>query len=146
MVEFSASSEVSSQAVNPVFQDMLEQLRKTARSIPETQRRMMAVTGVAWSPDRMVKAVVGPRGQLVDLEIDPRVFRRPDAAQLRATILAASTAAVGEVTARMREIMEEQFPPEFAELRDGLLPERTGAAANPYRPDAEIYAERKEQR
>jgi DNA-binding protein YbaB len=138
--------EISSDAVNPVFQDMLAQLKKATESLPKTRERMMSVSGVAWSPDRMVKVVVGPRGQLVDLEIDPRVFRRPDAAQLRATILDASSAAVRDVGGQMKELMEEQIPPEFVELRNQMLPERAGSMDTPQRTDAEIYAERKEQR
>jgi DNA-binding protein YbaB len=138
--------EISSDAVNPVFQDMLAQLKKATESLPKTRERMMSVSGVAWSPDRMVKVVVGPRGQLVDLEIDPRVFRRPDAAQLRATILDASSAAVRDVGGQMKELMEEQIPPEFVELRNQMLPERADSVDTPQRTDAEIYAERKEQR
>ncbi|GLY64819.1 YbaB/EbfC family nucleoid-associated protein [Amycolatopsis taiwanensis] len=138
--------EISSEAVNPVFQDMLEQLKKITESLPKTRERMFEITGVAWSPDRMVKVVVGPRGQLVDLEIDPRVFRRPDATQLRATILDASSAAIRDVTGQLKELMEDQFPPEFTELRNQMQPERADAAEKSRLTDAQLYAERKEQR
>lgn len=138
--------EISSESVNPVFQDMLEELKKVTENIPKTQERMLAITGVAWSPDRMVKVVVGPRGQLVDLEIDPRVFRKPDAPGLQAAILAASAEAVAQVSDQIQEIMAEQFSPEFTELQNQLQPERAGALAHLHRADAEIYAERKAER
>src|SRR3954462_3260008 len=47
--------------------------------LPTTRQRLLRLTGEAWSDDRTVRAVVGPRGQLVELQIDPRVYRRPDA-------------------------------------------------------------------
>ncbi|MEV0088558.1 YbaB/EbfC family nucleoid-associated protein [Saccharopolyspora sp. NPDC050642] len=134
-------------SVNPVYRDLLEQLQQTARRIPETQRRMMNQLGVAWSPDRMVKVVVGPRGQLVDLVIDPRVFRQPNAAALTAMILQASRDAVAQVTERVQEIMAEQMPPELAEIRAEQSREDLGFDdhfADLMRSDAERYAEREE--
>ncbi|MEV5539457.1 YbaB/EbfC family nucleoid-associated protein [Saccharopolyspora shandongensis] len=135
-------------SVNPVYRDLLEQLQQTARRIPETQRRMMNQLGVAWSPDRMVKVVVGPRGQLVDLVIDPRVFRQPNAAALTAMILQASRDAVAQVTERVQEIMAEQMPPELAEIRAEQPREDLGFDdhfADLMRSDAERYAEREDQ-
>jgi DNA-binding protein YbaB len=124
----------------------LEQLKKAAEELPKTQERMKSITGVAWSGDRMVKVVVGPRGQLVDLEIDPRVFRRPDAAELRAKILSASAAAVGQVTDQVQEIMTERFPSDIAELRARYDPESADETPEFFRGDAEVYAERKDDR
>ncbi|NIH84492.1 YbaB/EbfC family nucleoid-associated protein [Amycolatopsis granulosa] len=125
---------------------MLEELQKVTENIPKTHQRMLAITGVAWSPDRMVKVVVGPRGQLVDLEIDPRVFRKPDAPGLQAAILAASAEAVAQVSAQIQEIMAEQFSPEFTELRNQLQFDGAGDMDYLYRADAEVYAERKDER
>ena len=125
---------------------MLAQLKKTADSLPETQERMMSVTGVSWSDDRMVKVVVGPRGQLVDLEIDPREFRRPDAAELSAKILATAGEAVRKVTGEVQRIMAEQLPPDMAEWRDRYQPDRPDELPRFDRGDAEIYTERKEAR
>ena len=55
---------------------MFEEVKQAWAGINDTQKRMLQITGVAWSPDRMVKAVVGPRGQLMELEIDPRILRK----------------------------------------------------------------------
>jgi len=132
--------------MDPVFEEMLEELRQTTAKLPEAQDRMLGMTGVAWSPDRTVKVVVGPRGQLVDIEIDPRVFRKPDAAALQAEILAASADAVSQVQEQVKELMAEHFSPAFTELQEQLQPERAGAMDHLYRTDSEIYAERKEER
>lgn len=133
-------------ATGQVFQDMLAQLKKSVEALPRTQERMTSVTGVSFSDDRLVKVVVGPQGQLVDLEIDPRVFRQPDAKELSAKILATTRDAVRQVTERMQEIMAEQLPPDMAEWRAKYAPDRPGELAPLLRGDAEIYAERKEER
>lgn len=138
--------EFSEESVNPVFEDMLEQLKKVAESIPDTQDRMMSVTGSAWSDDHLVKVEVGPRGQLVDVEIDPKVFRRPDAGQLRSALLSASSAAVAKATEQVSEIMESQFPPELAEIRQKYTPERDDGFVDLLRSDADVVAERKDRR
>jgi DNA-binding protein YbaB len=140
-MDFAASA-----ASTQVFQDMLAHLKKSAASLPKTRERMMSVTGVSWSDDRMVKVVVGPRGQLVDLEIDPRVFRNPNAAELSAKILGTAQEAVRKVSDQMQEIMTEQLPPDMAEWRAKYAPDETDHTAGTFRGDAEIYAERKEER
>lgn len=108
----------------------------------------MSLTGEAWSDDRLVRAEVGPRGQLVDLEIDPRVFRKPDSQSLRASILAAASAAVREVAERTQEIVAELLPPDSAGLRSGpgsgTRSGGGGPVARALRTDAEILAERGE--
>lgn len=133
-------------SVSPVFGELLEKLREATENIPDTHERMMALTGTAWSADRTVQVVVGPRGQLVDLQIDPRVFRRPNAGELRARILEASAAAVHELQGKTQEILDEQIPPEVAELRAQFQPDQEDPMDGLLRTDAELYAERKEQR
>jgi DNA-binding protein YbaB len=134
------------ESVDPIFGNVMEQLSDIASSIPDTQKRMMEITGVAWSEDRMVKVVVGPRGQLVDLDIDARVFRNPDATRLRSMILSTTQQAVREVTEQVREIMDGQMPPEIAEIQQKYAPDWDDSTQDLLRSDAEIYAERKESR
>lgn len=132
--------------VNPALQQMMEQLRKAADNIPKTQERMRSLTGEAWSDDGMVKAVVGPRGQLVDLEIDPRLFRQSDSGALRAQILSAASAAARDVSDKARDAMYEMMPPDIAEVRARYLPKWEDTAPDVFRPDAELYAERQAER
>jgi hypothetical protein len=120
---------------------IMDDLDKMMEDLPDTQQRLMSLTGSAWSDDGMVKAEVGPRGQLIDLEIDPRVFRRPDAQGLRESILAAVNAAIRQVTAQTHEIMFGQVPPEMAELRAQFQPDGDDPIAKMLRTDAEIIAE-----
>lgn len=90
--------------------DMLAELRTAMSHAEDTQRRILHVTGTAWSADRMVKAVAGPRGQLVDLEIDPRVYRRPNSAALAASILSTVRQAAEQAMEETRQILAEHVP------------------------------------
>lgn len=126
------------------LQGLMDELERTMARIPETQQRLMELTGVAWSSDGMVKAVVGPRGQLLDLEIDSRVFRRPDAQALKASLMGAVTAAIQEVSMQSREIILGQVPPELAELRAQFQPDGDDPIAQMLQTDAELLALRRQ--
>lgn len=89
-----------------MFSDLREQMNRTA----EKQKKVLSVTGTAWSDDRMVKAVVGPRGQLIELDIDPRVYRKPNSKALAATIVQTTRKAVEIATAKAQEILDEGVP------------------------------------
>jgi DNA-binding protein YbaB len=89
---------------------LVQDLNKTLSNIADTQRKMLGVTGTAWSDDRMIKAVVGPRGQLIDLEIDPRVYRRPNSKALAASILSTVRAAVEQAVQQTKEIIDQAMP------------------------------------
>jgi DNA-binding protein YbaB len=78
----------------------------------------MNVTGEAWSEDRMIRAVVGPRGELVDLEIDARVFRKPNSRALAAAILEAVKLAGEDAAGQVQELLTETLP---SDLRPGKV-------------------------
>ncbi|QSB15321.1 YbaB/EbfC family nucleoid-associated protein [Natronosporangium hydrolyticum] len=124
------------------MEGIMAELNESLRRIPETQERLMSLSGVAWSEDRMVKATVGPRGQLTGLEIDPRVFRRPDAQMLSTTILAAVNTAVARVMAEAQEIMMGEMPPELAELRTQFAAEQPDPVSQILMTDADIVQKR----
>lgn len=121
-----------------VVTSMMGDLRKALGGVADRQQRMLTLQGTAWSEDRTVKAVVGPRGQLVDLEIDPRVFRHPNSQALRATILATVRAAVDDVNKQAEEVVTGDIP---ADLR----PAQAGGAMNAQqllrKHDADLLAE-----
>lgn len=85
-------------------------LREAMRDFARTRQEMLEVTGTAWSDDRMVRVVVGPRGQLVELEIDPRAFRQPDSKALSAAILATARAAVEDANRKTMDVMDKALP------------------------------------
>ncbi|GIG57048.1 hypothetical protein Lfu02_14200 [Longispora fulva] len=102
--------------------DMMSDLRKSLGAINDTHRRMAEVSAVAWSDDRMIKAVVGPRGHLISLEIDPRIYRKPNSTALAATIVATVRQAVEEALAKTQEIVDAAVPVEFRAKKAGDMP------------------------
>jgi DNA-binding protein YbaB len=98
---------------------MIDDLHKARNNIAASQQKIMKIKGEAWSPDRLVKAVVGPRGQLIDLEIDPRVFRNPNSKALANTILATVRAAVDDAQRQSREVRDELIPKDLRALAEG---------------------------
>jgi DNA-binding protein YbaB len=102
-----------------VLGDMVGDLQKALREAEDTQRRMLEITATAWSDDRMIRAVVGPRGHLVELEIDPRVYRKPNSAALAASILATVRDATEQVLEKTQDILEEHVPSDMRIERIG---------------------------
>jgi DNA-binding protein YbaB len=100
---------------------MLDELKGTLENAGQTQRKMLEVSGSAWSDDRLIKAVVGPRGQLVELDIDPRVYRTPNSKALASSIVATVRAAVDNATEKTKAIMDEAMPAEARSARIGNI-------------------------
>ncbi|MFC7547930.1 YbaB/EbfC family nucleoid-associated protein [Plantactinospora sp. GCM10030261] len=89
---------------------VVEDLRHTLANAEQTRQEMLQITGTAWSEDRLIKAVVGPRGQLVEIDIDPRIYRTPNSKALSAAIMATVRAAVDDVNAQVRDVMRRALP------------------------------------
>jgi len=85
-------------------------IRKAAGNIAEVQKEMFEVRGTAYSEDRLIKATVGPRGQLIELDLDPRIYRRPNSKALSAAILATVREATNEAMEKIRELMVKGLP------------------------------------
>lgn len=93
-----------------VLRDMMSDLRKATAGLPDLHERLLSVTGTAWSPDGMIKAVVGPRGHLLELDIDPRVLRQPNSKALSASIVQTVRAAVEEAGRQNSELLSASLP------------------------------------
>jgi DNA-binding protein YbaB len=106
-----------------VVRSMVDDLHRARNNLAASQQRILKIKGEASSDDRLIKAVVGPRGQLIDLEIDPRVFRNPDSKALAASILATVRAAVDDSLRQTREVRDELLPKDLRALAEGR---RTG--------------------
>ncbi|BCJ32414.1 YbaB/EbfC family nucleoid-associated protein [Actinocatenispora sera] len=99
-------------ALMSAFTDLTKQVSRAQ----DVQKKVFQLTATAWSPDRMVKVVVGPRGQLIDLDIDPRVYRQPNSKALARTILETSRQAIEQVAQQTEQIVNEGVP---SDLRIG---------------------------
>lgn len=90
--------------------EVQERFRQIQGGIADMQKEMNAVTGTAKSPDGFVTATVGPRGQVVKLVIDPRIYRKPDATKLAATITETLRKATQEA-AKQVEVVTQKYAP-----------------------------------
>lgn len=94
----------------PAIHEVLAELNKSLDNAAQTRQQIAEITGIAWSEDRLIKAVVGPRGQLIELDIDPRIYRTPNSKALSASILATVRAAVEDANRKTREILRRSVP------------------------------------
>ncbi|WP_327087372.1 YbaB/EbfC family nucleoid-associated protein [Nonomuraea sp. NBC_01738] len=72
--------------------------------------KVSELTGLAETRDGMVRVSVGPRGQVQDITLDPRVYRKLSPSQLAHAILEQIGAATEQVADRTRELMAPFMP------------------------------------
>jgi DNA-binding protein YbaB len=80
-----------------------ERLRANAGVV---RGRLAAARGRGVSEDGLVRVVVDGRGRLESVEIDPRVFRRPDSRRLAEMIVGAAGRAVADVDGKVEKAFE----------------------------------------
>ena len=93
-----------------------EELRATFLRLqeegPATHEKARAVQVTEKSPDGLVCATVGPRGDLIRLDIDPRVYRRPDSRELADSITETIHRAAEKAQAKVVELFAPLIPAE----------------------------------
>jgi DNA-binding protein YbaB len=107
-----------------VVRSMIDDLHRARNNLAASQQRILKIKGEAWSDDRLIKAIVGPRGQLTGLEIDPRVYRNPNSKALAASILTTVRAAVDDALRQTREVRDELLPKDLRTLAEGRQGDR----------------------
>jgi DNA-binding protein YbaB len=103
-----------------------DELREMFRQIQdagvELHAKARAVQVTETSRDGLVSVTVGSRGELVRVDIDPRVYRRPDARHLADSITETARRATERAQERVTEIFEPVIPrEEFKAHLDGDL-------------------------
>ena len=104
-------------ALRARFDDVYGQYQRLRSGMDDLQQRLSAMQVSAESPDGLVRATVGPRGQLIDLRLDRRVYRDMDAEQLARTIVSTTQDAVAKTTAQVEELMAGYLPPESGSMQ-----------------------------
>lgn len=107
--------------------EMLGEFERLRASAGELQQKMRDVKVTVTSDDGFVKVTVGPHGHLEELELNPRIYRRPDSTALAATITETVKRAVAEAQQKVVEIYKP-FVPE-ADLRAHLDGDHEGIAS-----------------
>jgi DNA-binding protein YbaB len=97
------------------------------RNTPDPQQvfaELARIEAVEESPDGLVEATIGSRGQLRALWIDPRAYREQDADRLTESIMDAVGAGTELVDRRAFEVSASLLPP-------GTRPEEADLAFGP---------------
>ncbi|GAA4967283.1 hypothetical protein GCM10023334_088840 [Nonomuraea thailandensis] len=76
----------------------------------ELHARAKAVQATETSRDGLVSVTVGARGELIRIDLDPRIYRRPDARALADTITDTARKAAEAAQQRVIEIFEHVIP------------------------------------
>lgn len=89
---------------------------------PKLQEQARAIQVTEKSPDGLISATVGARGELIRLDLDPRIYRKPDSRELADTITETIKAAGVKAQDRVLEVFEPLIPREEMQLHmDGDL-------------------------
>jgi DNA-binding protein YbaB len=122
------------------FDEVYGQYERLRAGMDELQRKLATFQVTAESDDGYVRATVGPRGQLVKLVLDQRVYRDDDADSLARKITSTVQAATAQSGEQVQQLVAGYLPPgsgavdflkdnNFASLMrrtDALMREETG--------------------
>jgi len=100
------------------YEQLAEDVRTLRRTIAETRETVD-------SADGMVTVTVGGNGELIELWLDPRIYRAPDSSALAATITATFREAV-------RQAEEQVFTAAMKFLPGDATPETTDLKFDPF--------------
>lgn len=94
-------------AIQARVDEMMSDFSKMRDNFDEMQEKVNAIRREETSSDGLVTAVVDSRGQLLSLELDPRLYRNPDSRGLADSI----TRTVQEASAAAREELVQTCEP-----------------------------------
>ncbi len=132
------SDRAANRALQARFEQVHEQYTRLRAGLADMQARLTELRATASSEDGHVTAVVGARGHLVELELDQRIYRDQDAAELAAkiteTVRRATAKAADDASAVLAEYMPAGSPAmgfmrdnDFATMLDRFDGAATGA-------------------
>lgn len=91
-------------------EELMAQFQKLRSGASELQEQLQKVQAKATSQDKYVTATVGPRGQLISLELDPRIYRNPNSAALAASITETIQRATAVAADKVAELCKPFMP------------------------------------
>jgi len=97
-------------ALRARFDDVFGQYQRLRSGMDDLQQRLAALQVSAESEDGLIRATVGPRGQLIDLRLDRRIYRDMDAAELGRKIVATTEKAAAQVAEQVQQMMAGYLP------------------------------------
>jgi DNA-binding protein YbaB len=100
----------ANRALRARFDEVYGQYERLRSGMDELQRRLAETRVTAESDDGLVRATVGPRGQLIELTLDPRVYREGDADALGRKITKTVQRATERSVEQVQQIVAEYMP------------------------------------
>jgi DNA-binding protein YbaB len=117
----STVAETADRGANQALRDRLAevygQYAQLRSDLDDLQRRLAALRVSAASADGVVRATVGPRGQLIALSLDLSSYRDPDDERLAQTIVATVQEAAAQTPGRVEELMAGYLPADSGTMR-----------------------------
>lgn len=92
--------------------ELQERFMRMQEQAPALQAKARAVQVTEKSRDGLISATVGARGELVRLDIDPRIYRRPDSRELADAITETIHRAATKAQEKIVEVFEPLIPRE----------------------------------
>jgi len=103
---------MDTQGLRAYLEELEQQMEKLRTGAVDLQNKLAAVTATARSKDGYVTVEVGPRGQVLRLDLDPRIYRTPNSTKLAEaivdTIQRATKDATDQVAALCKPFMPEE--------------------------------------
>jgi len=97
-------------ALRARFDDVVGQYQRLRSGMDDMQRRLAELQISAESDDGLIRATVGPRGQLIDLRLDRRIYRDMDAAELSRKIVTTTEQAAAQMAEQVQQMMAGYLP------------------------------------
>jgi DNA-binding protein YbaB len=116
--------------------ELLDRYRQKRHQLRDAQQAVGAASATVTTEDEMITVTVGPRGRLLGLEFNPRVYRRMGPSELAAAVLAAAGEASSQVDGQVRAALAPLRPagPGAAPGGTGGTDGRTGEIDQPTQP------------
>ncbi|MET8148611.1 YbaB/EbfC family nucleoid-associated protein [Actinoplanes sp. NPDC049668] len=90
--------------------ELMAQFERMRSGVGDLQQKVKAVQVSVTSDDGLVTAVVGPRGQVIKVDFDPRIYRRPNSKELSATVTDTIRKATEKAMSQVEELMRPFMP------------------------------------
>jgi DNA-binding protein YbaB len=84
---------------------------RLAEQVKAMRDRVDEIRGTGYSDDGLITATVGGRGELLELELDPRIYREQNSAELAAKIVSTIREAAADAEQEATKFAETLLPP-----------------------------------
>ena len=107
----------ANQGLRDRLAEVYGQYARLRSDLDDLQRRLADLRVSCVSDDGLVRATVGPRGQLVELSLDRRIYREADSERLARTIVATVQEAASQTAGQVEQMMAGYLPADSGTLR-----------------------------